>query len=256
MRQTFYKKEFLTVIRIVAFVCAVFLTIIEVKNRIECPMISSDASINYISLRIFIQNFLVIILFILLVIYPHRLEFISIAAFSYTFTCTVFETENPMGFCMFFLGMIALYIRGFFVYKEKLKMICSTVVLVIIILLRLHFGKEIFLDTLPDCIAYPLVLGVSLLLLKNYYQSIKDSITVRILNLAEYPGLTKNDIPLLQKVLENKQYKVISAELCRSEGTVRNRLNKIYDILGVMDKTGFITTFTGYKIVFKEVQQE
>ena len=161
-----------------------------------------------------------------------------------------------MGFCMYFLGIVTLYIRGFFIFKKKLKMICSTVVLVIMILLRLHFGIEIFLNTLPECIAYPLVLGIPLLLLKNYHQSINDSNTVKILNLAEYQGLTKHDIPLLQKVLENKQYKVISAELSRTEGTVRNRLNKIYDILGVMDKTGFITTFTGYEIVFEEVLQE
>ena len=157
-----------------------------------------------------------------------------------------------MGFCMYFLGMVCLYIRGFFISKGKQKMICAAIALVIMILLRLHFGKEIFLNTLTENIAYPLVLCIPLLLLKRYHQSIIDSNTVKLLNLAEYPGLTEHDIPLLQKVLENKQYKVISAELFRSEGTVRNRLNKIYDILGVKDKTGFITTFTGYEIIFKE----
>ena len=232
MRQTFYKKEFLMVVRIIAFVCAVFLTFVEIKNRIQFPIITSDSSINYNSLLIVVHNSFVIILCILLAIYPYRIEFLSIAAFSYTIECIIFEIENPMGLCMYFLGMVCLYIRGFFISKGKQKMICAAIALAIMILLRLHFGKEIFL--------------------KRYHQFIIDSNTVKLLNLAEYPGLTEHDIPLLQKVLENKQYKVISAELFRSEGTVRNRLNKIYDILGVKDKTGFITTFTGYEIIFKE----
>ena len=252
MRQTFYKKEFLMVVRIIAFVCAVFLTFVEIKNRIQFPIITSDSSINYNSLLIVVHNSFVIILCILLAIYPYRLEFLSIAAFSYTIECIIFEIENPMGFCMYFLGMVCLYIRGFFISKGKQKMICAAIALAIMILLRLHFGKEIFLNTLTENIAYPLVLCIPLLLLKRYHQSIIDSNTVKLLNLAEYPGLTEHDILLLQKVLENKQSKVISAELFRSEGTVRNRLNKIYDILGVKDKTGFITTFTGYEIIFEE----
>lgn len=52
------------------------------------------------------------------------------------------------------------------------------------------------------------------------------------------------------------RYKPFLQKLSRTEGIVRNRLNKIYDILGVMDKTGFLTTFTGYEIVFEEVLQE
>lgn len=40
----------------------------------------------------------------------------------------------------------------------------------------------------------------------------------------------------------------------RSEGTIRNRLNKIYDVLGVMDRKGFIMTYFGYDIVFEEIK--
>ena len=52
--------------------------------------------------------------------------------------------------------------------------------------------------------------------------------------------------------MDNKQYKVIGNEVFRAEGTVRNRLNKIYDILGVMDRMGFISTYMGYEIVFQK----
>ena len=72
----------------------------------------------------------------------------------------------------------------------------------------------------------------------------------KTLNLAEYPGLNETDVVLLQLVLENEQYKNIARAVYKAPGTVRNRLNKIYDILGVMDRMGFISTYMGYEIIF------
>ena len=51
-------------------------------------------------------------------------------------------------------------------------------------------------------------------------------------------------------------YKIIAAEVFRAEGTIRNRLNKVYDILGVMDRMGFISTYMGCKIVFENIENK
>ena len=51
-------------------------------------------------------------------------------------------------------------------------------------------------------------------------------------------------------------YKVIALDVSRSEGTIRNRLNMIYDVLGVMDRMGFISTYMGYEIVFKDEKKK
>ena len=74
----------------------------------------------------------------------------------------------------------------------------------------------------------------------------------KTLNLAEYPGLNETDVVLLQLVLENEQYKNIARSVYKAPGTIRNRLNKIYDILGVMDRMGLISTYLGYEIVFEK----
>ena len=74
----------------------------------------------------------------------------------------------------------------------------------------------------------------------------------KILNLAEYPGLVETDVVLLQKVLKNEQYKNIARAVYKAPGTIRNRLNKIYDLLGVMDRMGFISSYFGYDIVFEQ----
>ena len=56
---------------------------------------------------------------------------------------------------------------------------------------------------------------------------------------------------MLRRVLDNQQYKVIAIDLQKSEGTIRNRLNKVYDILGVADRVGFITTYSGFKLIYE-----
>ena len=79
--------------------------------------------------------------------------------------------------------------------------------------------------------------------------------TEKILNLALYDGLKESDVELLKCVLNNQQYKVIAINMHKSEGAVRNRLNKIYDTIGVLDRIGFLTTFTGFDVIFKPVEQ-
>lgn len=72
-----------------------------------------------------------------------------------------------------------------------------------------------------------------------------------ILNIASFSGTKKTDVTLLEKVLQGHQYKNIAFETKRAEGTVRNRLNKLYDILGVYDRVHFVSLYYGYEIIFK-----
>ena len=46
---------------------------------------------------------------------------------------------------------------------------------------------------------------------------------------------------------------MIAIDFNQKEGSIRNRLNKIYDILGVADRIGFLTTYTGFQIVYEPV---
>ena len=119
---------------------------------------------------------------------------------------------------------------------------------------KIHFGINNFIEQILYQLGYTLVLGIIFLLfiLTIQYQKTPKKNVSKILNLADYLGLVKNDVLLLQEVLDKKQYKEIAIDLYRAEGTVRNRLNKIYDILGVMDRMGFISTYMGYEIVFQK----
>ena len=248
-------KKFLLVIRIFAIVCAAFLTIVEITNQIKDFLHDETIFVCFDSLYRTIANITVIVLSILLAIKPHKLGFLAVCSFHYAIECTVFEFHNPMGICMLFLGLSVLYFRGFFIHKPKQKSIVITVIYLLLILSELRFGIKDFFNELISKIGYILTLSIPFFLfisIINNQRRIENN-SPKTLNLSVYPGLVENDTALLQKVLENKQYKVIAMEVERSEGTVRNRLNKVYDILGVMDRMGFISTYMGYAIVFQKL---
>ena len=258
MKNLLFKKEVLLGIRIFSTICAIFLFIVEIHNEIIRPAFTTEGAIDFWALRSHIGNLIVIIFCILLALNPYKLEFLAISSFYYSFMGIIFELDNPMGICMFFLGITVLYVRGFFLTEKKKKVTALCLLYIVMILSGIHFGFTVFLDSLINKIAYTLVLSIIFFLLVACNYKIESSVdkSTKILNLSIYPELVQNDVSLLQKVLENKQYKVIALETSKAEGTVRNRLNKIYDVLGVMDRMGFISTYMGYEIVFEENENE
>ena len=61
---------------------------------------------------------------------------------------------------------------------------------------------------------------------------------------------------LLQQVHDNKKYKEIAQSIHGSEGALRNKLSKIYKILEVGDRTGFLTIYSGYELIYEPEQSE
>lgn len=253
MKNILLKKEILYGIKVFSIVIALFLTGAEVYNQITQPIFTTNSSIDFYSLRRFVGNVFVIVLSILLSLYPQKLGYLATASFYYAFICTVFEQSNPMGVCMFFLGVSVLYVRGEFLINRRKKIVSLIIFYILITLSELRFGIKIFCYELIFNSGYILVLSIPTFFFISIIQKQKEQEkTTKILNLAKFPGLVEKDVILLQKALENKQYKVIGYEVNRTSGTVRNRLNKVYDILGVMDKLGFISTYTGYEIIFQK----
>lgn len=246
MRNKLYDKHTQSIIRGIAITCALFLSIIQAVSISKTSIFS-----DFYQFLKFSENSVVILLSIFLSLYPHKLGFMSIASFLYAISCTVFEVDNTMGVFMYFLGISTLYVRGFFIRKKRLKISFFTIIYILMLLSEVRFNLNDLYKGIMLKLGYSIVYATSVFLISSYLYNTENSIT-KILNLANFPGLNSNDIPMLQKVLENKQYKEIGMDLSRSEGTIRNRLNKIYDTLGVMDRIGFITTYTGYKIVYEE----
>ena len=254
MKNLLLRRGFLLGIKIFSILCALFLTGIEVSNQLIRPVISNNSIIDFYSLRRLLGNSFIVILFILLSINPQKLGILAICSFYYAITCSIFDSDNPIGICMYFLGICVLYVRGEFFFKTKQRIIEVILLYLIILLSNIYLGLNAFLNDLLNKLGYTFVLGIIdfLFIATLEYHRTPKIDNSKILNLANYPGLVKNDVLLLKEVLAKKQYKEIAIDLYRAEGTIRNRLNKIYDILGVMDRMGFISTYMGYEIVFQK----
>ena len=134
----------------------------------------------------------------------------------------------------------------------KVKIILLSLALFAMQCIRLRFGIEFFINGLIDDIGYSLVF-LSGIFFTHVFAVRNVKPTEKILNVAEYEGLKEADADMLRRVLDNQQYKMIAIDFNQKEGSIRNRLNKIYDTLGCADRIGFLTTYTGFQIVYEPI---
>ena len=256
MKNIIYEKPFLTAMRIFACVASVLLIVVT-SLRIYNTFFTKQTPSDFRNIFGITENLVAIIFFYLMIIHPQKIEYLAIVSFMYTIACLALDLNNPMGILMYGLGISVFYVRGLFIHKTRQKAIIAIIVYICLLCggflysLLLHETADYF-DAILEKTGYTLVLSIIIFLLITHNHFSKDGTQAipKILNLAEIPGLVETDVVLLQKVLENEQYKNIARAVYKAPGTIRNRLNKIYDLLGVMDRMGFISTYLGYEIVF------
>lgn len=262
MKNIIYEKPFLTAMRIFACVASVLLIVVT-SLRIYNTFFTKQRPSDFPNIFGIAVNLVAIILFYLMIIHPQKIEYLAIGSFMYAFVCLTLDFDNPMGILMYGLGISVFYVRGLFIHKTRQKAIIAIIVYICLLCggflysLLLHETADYF-DAILEMTGYTLVLSIIIFLLitYNHFTKAESQAIPTILNLAEFPGLVETDVVLLQKVLENEQYKNIARAVYKAPGTVRNRLNKIYDLLGVMDRMGFISTYFGYEIVFEEIKNK
>ena len=261
MKNIIYEKPFLTAMRIFACVASVLLIVVT-SLRIYNTFFTKQTPSDLRNIFGITENLVAIILFYLLIIHPQKIEYLAIASFMYAFACLALDLNNPMGILMYGLGISVFYVRGLFINKTRQKAIIAVIVYICLLcggfLYSLMFLKTLqaadYYYAILEKSGYTLVLSLIMFLIitHNNFVKAESQGTPKILNLASCPGLVEGDVVLLQMVLKNEQYKNIARAVCKAPGTVRNRLNKIYDLLGVMDRMGFISTYFGYEIVFEQ----
>lgn len=248
-----YSKKHLFFIRLFSGISLLILVIAtsivlengEKFNSIERLFISNYATI--------ILNLCCIICFSILLFHPEKLIALSIISGLYALYIFIDEPSNQMGILMALLCFYTLNIRNFF-YKNKFpKIVVLVWLFTSAIFSEIRFGINTFLSSIFDSLAFLFIIILILFFFKEQQLlALKKQSSIKILNLFPYIGTRKEDVQLLKLVLEKKQYLEISQIVFRTEGTVRNRLNKLYDILGVADRIGFVTTYVGYEIVYDE----
>lgn len=247
MKNFIYSKKIKVSIKIVSVIAILILALVNFLRLVN--LLLGKVKTDFYFWSVVISNFLVMSLFVFVFIYPHKFSLIALACLFYAVSIIPYEQFNPMGVLMFDLAMVILNIRGFFRAHAKIKVALFILLLIALHLPILRFGPISLMTAFIESIGFSFVFFMGIFFAYGYAS--RNAPEEKILNIAKYEGLKESDADMLRRVLDNQQYKVIAIDLQKSEGTIRNRLNKVYDILGVADRVGFITTFTGYELIYK-----
>lgn len=252
MKKTcFYTKSALRWFRIIALSCAILLLISEIMSLFSGALreLIRGNSVDYHIIFGRIFNFISIIFFVLMIIFPQKFGFTAIIAFMYSISIIIFEPENFMGIIMFFFGTAILFARGLLKKHTKQKLITLFIFLFCLLLSHLRFGLNIFLGYLIQNVGVILVLCLSIFFLRSYYL---DTLVFedKRLNIASFTGLTERDFRILQKIQNGFKYFMIEEKEGYSEGGLKNRLHKVFKIMEVGDKQGFLSCYSDWELYY------
>lgn len=243
MNNLLYNKKTQYILQMLSVIAIIILIISSIHKISLFMLLGEKKQLIYITI-----NFLVAIIFFFVIFFPKKYDLIAIACIIYFVEIFLNEPDNSMGTLMFVLAMIIFYIRGFFIRHAKVKIVLFSFFFLALLCSRLRFGIHIFCGDFINIIGYTFVFLLGIFFICGYMS--RNTGDEKILNVAKFPGLKESDAEMLRRVLDNQQYKVIAIDLKRKEGSVRNRLNRVYDILGVGDRVGFITSYKGFEVSY------
>ncbi len=252
-----YTKKFIKAVSIFSIIAAVLLTFRNgmrifdiIVNYSEYAVLSKGQLIRYIS--IIVNNLIFINIFVFLIFKPQKFILLGLIALFYSVDNLLSTNQVPyMGIPMFTLGIATFAIRGFFLKNKNLKISIFAAIYVISLTIPVFYDND-FAEHLITKIAISFITLISLFFFSEYSKQTgsKQATKDKILNIALFKGLDRSDMYLLQQVLDNKKYKEIAQSIHGSEGALRNKLSKIYKILEVGDRVGFLTIYSGYELVY------
>ncbi len=256
--QNLYTKKFIKLISIFAIIASLLLAVRTVERIWDLIKNPEDYELMSIKLLIksyflIVENIIFIVLYIFLIFNPQRFIIIGITALFYSIDNLLSSVQLPyMGVPMFTLCIGTFAFRGFFNTHKKIKIGIFAFIYIVSLFLPIFYDPE-FVEHITSKIAITLVTILSMFFFSEYTKQVgKNQATKdKVLNLAEFKGLDRSDMYLLQQVLDNVKYKEIAQKIHGSEGALRNKLSKIYKTLEVGDRTGFLSIYSGYELLYE-----
>lgn len=202
---------------------------------------------------IIIENLIFICFFIFLIFKPQKFILIGIISLLYSFDNLLSNFQAPyLGIPMFTLCVTTFAIRGFFLENKKIKVAIFSLIYIIMLFLPILYDENFCENFITKIAISTVTLATLFFSIEFAKQSGSKKATIdKVLNIASFHGLDRSDLFLLQEVLNYTRYKEIAQKIHGSEGALRNKLSKIYKILEVGDRTGFLTIYSGYKLIYE-----
>lgn len=251
-----YSKYNLILIQVISLITLLLISATTAK-KIYSLVISDfysafPASMKALSLFSIFKNLVIIVFSAILIKFPYKFLLICIECLFYSLYMTILGSESFFSLAMLCVAFSTFLIQINFRKIKKATLIIFIILYLFELFLPLKNGFTSFYATFGNKIGLSILLGFLIFFVFEYAKQIgvNQSTNKKILNLALYQDLERSDMLLLQLVLDNVKYKDIAQKIHGSEGALRNKLSKIYKILEVGDRTGFVTIYYGYELIY------
>lgn len=231
------EKKWWQIVAVTGVVLTAACCVISVFQYIQIKQFETFLPIRYDSLII---NTTAFICFMYLACNPLHFKAYYIMFYIYG-TGNLLDNGNILGFLCIFVSFVFLYITDFFKTKKTLKtivlclpplaMMCinmyriGTVYALINIM---HIVGSIFMILLVALVFYP------------RFKEMEAHRTIKYVNPAD---CSEDEIHWLQEVLSGAKYSFVAKEAHVSESKIKARMLELYEVLGVHDKTEFLTMY-------------
>ena len=251
-----YSPKILRTVRIIALITFSLLIYTTISSLPEEIRTIKDHPEHIVTISIIcskLVNLLTIIFAAIILFYPHKFILIGIGSLLQSISIGAFGHYSYMSLLMLGVAMGTFLVRmGPKLNKKRMAILFGAIYLFELIF-PLIYDDLIYLRFLIEKIGGTLTLSICVFFFYQHakIQNTNNTENAKVLNIAQFKSLDRSDMYLLQDVLDNKKYKEIAQKIHGSEGALRNKLSKIYKILEVGDRTGFITIYSGYQLVYE-----
>ena len=251
MKQKKISKRFKKIYRIIGIFGIILLTVSTISKLIHfCLYGFTETQTEIEFYASLLVNTISIILFILIVIKPERLEFCSIISFVYMIEILVLNCHNIMSVLMAILCIITLNIRGFFIRKKTLKISLFVLSYLVALLTEIRFSFTSFFETFMMNLGAFFVLTVCALMVQKQFELIKNQSISQILDLTKYEDLSDQDKEIIRHIKEGQKYDWIAGYLKISTPTLKRYVKRIFEIIDVIDLIDFHAKYSATTIIY------
>ncbi len=243
--KSFYSKQFLLFVRIIS-VFFILLLIYLTGHAVYDVFFLHD----YLCTVGLVCGPLSILILSFVVLKPEKLALFVPPLIFYSISNAIGNANPAFQIIFLELAVLILWIRGFFRPHRSLKIVGLILIFLVPMLFYMRLGWNEFSNQLLDILQIILVTSCTIFILYEYLksQTVKD----KVLNVADYPETTERDAKWLALVQQGVKYEAIAIDYELTLGTVQNRLNKVYHILEIGDRIGFLSIYSNAKIIYKK----
>jgi len=181
-----------------------------------------------------------------LILFPYKLESISIFAFLYTGVMLYTDPLNILSIMTFFLGFLSLYFRGLLRKHKIAKGLALGLTFIFVLFSNLRYGRIFFLEDFTSklsCTVICILIFIFIVMEGKMHRSENP-----VLDLSQYPELTERDKEWIELALSQEKYDTIARHYSLSPNYVKNRMRVIFKILDVPDRLGLLAAYSGWTI--------